>query len=258
MPGKGAAREATRPFCRCGVSRRRRSGCPRPPRCGRTSGWFRTPSALGWRRSEPGRRRSGLKLSSTPKATADTSRLNAPRSRTRSPARCGRRPSRMASDAVAYSLNNVTAHRSADGACRIQFGGCGAGEPNCLPITVSWNYTVRLYRPRQQIIDGRGTFPEAEPVRRSHGPALTGIGDRRFQMCSLDRKLTSAPRGADVQTFPRHEGTRRRALGDGPSPSGAGRQLLGGQDRSRVRRPICAIRQSLRGPRPAPGPLRYR
>ncbi len=65
----------------------------------------------------------------------------------------------------AYSLNNVTARRSTDGVYAIQFGGCGAGKSNCLPITPGWNYTVRLYRPRQEIIDGRWTFPEAQPVR---------------------------------------------------------------------------------------------
>jgi hypothetical protein len=65
----------------------------------------------------------------------------------------------------AYSLNNVTARRSADGSYTIQFGDCGTGEPNCLPITPGWNYTVRLYRPRQEILDGRWTFPGAEPVR---------------------------------------------------------------------------------------------
>jgi hypothetical protein len=63
----------------------------------------------------------------------------------------------------AYSFNNVTARRSDDGAYTIQFGGCGAGAPNCLPITPGWNYTVRLYRPRRQILDGSWTFPKAEP-----------------------------------------------------------------------------------------------
>jgi hypothetical protein len=28
-----------------------------------------------------------------------------------------------------------------------------------------WNYTVRLYRPRQEIVDGAWKFPEAQPVR---------------------------------------------------------------------------------------------
>jgi hypothetical protein len=27
-----------------------------------------------------------------------------------------------------------------------------------------WNYTVRLYRPRPEILDGSWAFPEAQPV----------------------------------------------------------------------------------------------
>ena len=64
----------------------------------------------------------------------------------------------------AYSLNNITAQRGADGTVDIQFGGCDGAVPNCLPITPGWNYLVRLYRPRQEILDGSWTFPEAQPV----------------------------------------------------------------------------------------------
>ena len=64
----------------------------------------------------------------------------------------------------AYSLNNITAQRSADGSVGIQFGGCDGSLPNCLPITPGWNYLVRLYRPRQEILDGSWTFTEAQPV----------------------------------------------------------------------------------------------
>jgi hypothetical protein len=27
-----------------------------------------------------------------------------------------------------------------------------------------WNYVVRMYRPREEILDGRWAFPAAEPV----------------------------------------------------------------------------------------------
>lgn len=64
----------------------------------------------------------------------------------------------------AYSLNNITAARSADGTVDIQFGGCDDGAVNCLPITPGWNYLVRLYRPRPEILDGSWVFPEAQPV----------------------------------------------------------------------------------------------
>lgn len=64
----------------------------------------------------------------------------------------------------AYSLNNLTAQRAADGGITIQFGGCDASIANCLPITPGWNYLVRLYRPQDQILNGQWTFPEAEPI----------------------------------------------------------------------------------------------
>jgi len=64
----------------------------------------------------------------------------------------------------AYSLNDVTATKGGDGAVSIQFGGCDGATPNCLPITPGWNYMVRLYRPRQAILDGEWTFPEAQPL----------------------------------------------------------------------------------------------
>ena len=62
----------------------------------------------------------------------------------------------------AYSYNNVTARKGPDGSTTIQFGGCDGATPNCLPITPGWNYTVRLYRPRQEILDGTWIFPVAE------------------------------------------------------------------------------------------------
>ena len=66
-------------------------------------------------------------------------------------------------DLDAYSLNNITAKKSADGSTTIQFGGCDGKTTNCLPIMFGWNYTVRLYRPRKEILDGTWKFPEAQP-----------------------------------------------------------------------------------------------
>jgi hypothetical protein len=65
----------------------------------------------------------------------------------------------------AYSLNNLTAKPNADGSYTVQFGGCGDGVRNCLPITPGWNYTVRLYRPRKEVLDGRWTVPDAQPIK---------------------------------------------------------------------------------------------
>lgn len=64
----------------------------------------------------------------------------------------------------AYSLNSITANKSGDGTSLIQFGGCDGKIPNCLPIMKGWNYTVRLYRPRAEILSGKWTFPEPQPV----------------------------------------------------------------------------------------------
>lgn len=64
----------------------------------------------------------------------------------------------------AYSLNNVTSKPGADGTYTIQFGGCDDDTPNCLPIMPGWNYVVRLYRPRPEILDGSWKFPSAQPV----------------------------------------------------------------------------------------------
>lgn len=67
-------------------------------------------------------------------------------------------------DYNAYSLNNITAKKSAGGSVDVQFGGCDGKIPNCLPIMKGWNYTVRLYRPRPEILNGRWKFPEPQPV----------------------------------------------------------------------------------------------
>ena len=60
----------------------------------------------------------------------------------------------------AYALNNITAKRSDDGSIAVQFGGCDGKIANCLPIVPGWNYTVRLYRPRAEILNGDWKFPE--------------------------------------------------------------------------------------------------
>lgn len=68
-------------------------------------------------------------------------------------------------DLGAYSVNNLTAKPDPDGSITVQFGGDPKGAANYLPITSGWNYTVRLYRPRKEILDGGWTFPEAQPVK---------------------------------------------------------------------------------------------
>ncbi len=60
----------------------------------------------------------------------------------------------------AYSVNNITGRKSADGSVVIQFGGKDDKTANYLPIMKGWNYAVRLYRPRKEVIDGTWKFPE--------------------------------------------------------------------------------------------------
>ena len=63
-----------------------------------------------------------------------------------------------------YTINSVTGKKGADGSTTVQFGGCDGKIPNCIPIVEGSNYTVRLYRPRPEILSGKWKFPEARPV----------------------------------------------------------------------------------------------
>lgn len=58
-----------------------------------------------------------------------------------------------------YSVNSVTGVRNDDGSITVRFGDHGADAPNAIPITDDWNYLVRLYRPRPEILDGSWRFP---------------------------------------------------------------------------------------------------
>lgn len=64
----------------------------------------------------------------------------------------------------AYSVNSLTAKRSADGSVSIRFGGCGADTANCLPTMPGWNYMVRYYLPQAEILQGTWKLPAARPV----------------------------------------------------------------------------------------------
>ena len=64
----------------------------------------------------------------------------------------------------AYAINDITAKKDTDGAVAIQFGGCDGKIPNCLPISKGWNYTVRLYRPKPEILSGKWKFPQPQAM----------------------------------------------------------------------------------------------
>lgn len=59
----------------------------------------------------------------------------------------------------AYIVNSVSGVRDEDGTITVRFGG-DASSPNSLPLTEGWNYLVRLYRPRPEVLDGSWVFPE--------------------------------------------------------------------------------------------------
>lgn len=63
-----------------------------------------------------------------------------------------------------YTLNNITAQKERDGSLTVRFGGCDGKIANCLPIMKGWNYMVRLYKPRAEILSGKWKFPEPQPV----------------------------------------------------------------------------------------------
>lgn len=65
----------------------------------------------------------------------------------------------------AYTINSITGKKGEDGALTIQFGRCDRKAPNCIPTPKGWNYTVRLYRPKKEILDGTWKFPEPQPVK---------------------------------------------------------------------------------------------
>jgi hypothetical protein len=68
-----------------------------------------------------------------------------------------------ANDRNANTVNSITARPNDDGSVTVNFGGCNDDLPNCLPIMEGWNYAVRLYQPRPEILNGSWTFPSAAP-----------------------------------------------------------------------------------------------
>lgn len=64
----------------------------------------------------------------------------------------------------AYTINSLTAAKDSHGDVSVQFGGCDGQAPNCLPVVPGWNYMVRLYRPRAEVLSYAWTFPAAEPL----------------------------------------------------------------------------------------------
>ena len=64
----------------------------------------------------------------------------------------------------AVSVNSVTAKPNKDGTTKIRFGG-DPKAANVLNIMPGWNYIVRLYRPRTEILDGNWSVPKPLPAK---------------------------------------------------------------------------------------------
>ncbi len=67
-------------------------------------------------------------------------------------------------DHNAYSVNNITGTPNKDGSFTVHFGG-DPNSLNYLHIMEGWNYVVRLYQPRKEIIEGKWIFPDVTPVK---------------------------------------------------------------------------------------------
>jgi hypothetical protein len=69
-------------------------------------------------------------------------------------------------DLDAYSVNNISGKPNKDGSFTVHLGGCKDKRVNCLPLTEGWNYVVRMYQPRKEILDGKWVFPKPGPVKK--------------------------------------------------------------------------------------------
>jgi hypothetical protein len=66
-------------------------------------------------------------------------------------------------DLDAYSINSITGVKNDDGSVTVNLGG-NADQPNAVPLPEGWNYTVRMYRPRPEVLDGSWSFPAFERI----------------------------------------------------------------------------------------------
>ncbi len=63
-----------------------------------------------------------------------------------------------------FSVNSVTAEAEPDGSFVLNFTPDGAGVKNHLYVMDGWNYALRLYQPRPEVIDQTWTPPTPQLV----------------------------------------------------------------------------------------------
>jgi hypothetical protein len=68
-----------------------------------------------------------------------------------------------------YSVNSVTSDRNDDGSITVRFVASAEGDvpPNAIVTPEGWNYLVRFYRPRAEILDGSWMPPTLTPCNDS-------------------------------------------------------------------------------------------
>ncbi len=64
-----------------------------------------------------------------------------------------------------YGFSDRTASKNKDGSVTLHFGG-SPQSINYIPLTEGWNYVVRLYQPRVELLDGTWKFPEVQEVNK--------------------------------------------------------------------------------------------
>jgi hypothetical protein len=62
-----------------------------------------------------------------------------------------------------YGYSNQSAVKDSDGSITLHFGG-HPSSVNYIPLTDGWNYVIRLYRPRESLLDGSWVFPQIKEV----------------------------------------------------------------------------------------------
>lgn len=68
-----------------------------------------------------------------------------------------------------YSVNSVTGDRNNDGSITVRFVSSADGDvpPNAIVTPEGWNYLIRFYRPRAEVLDGSWTPPTLTPCKAS-------------------------------------------------------------------------------------------